>query len=293
MKFPYKEIVIIYNPNSTGDSKANAQKLAKDLRARIHTKVSLVPTKHAGHAETIARRYAQAPARTLLVSSSGDGGYNEVINGVLHASTNNATTYVLPSGNANDHHHATKKGDSVEQIIKAAEITIEVIKVEATINGKPWTRYAHSYVGIGLTAHVGKKLTEAKLNALNEKFIVLKYVALFRHVTIWRLGKKRRYTSVVFATIQKMSKILKLTGSKSLRDGKMEIYELKERSTLSTFIALLTGSTRGFAPSLRTNEYSFATTRALPIQLDGEVFVIDKNADVTVRCVNQVLRVIH
>lgn len=293
MAFPYNEIIIIYNPNSTGDSESNARELKAALEQQVAKPITLVATKHAGHAEEIARKFAQKSARTLIISSSGDGGYNEVINGVLSATKNNATTFVLPSGNANDHHNATKRGEPLEQIVGAHETSIEVIEVSGTLKGKAWKRYAHSYVGIGLTAHVGKKLTETKLNAFNEKYIVLKYVALFRHVTIRRSGKRKRYTSIVFATIHRMSKVLKLTGYESLRDGKMEVYEMRERSTIRTFLTLISGSTKGFSPTQRTASYEFETTKATPIQLDGEVFVLDAKTNVTVRCRNTLLRVIR
>ena len=289
----YDEIVIIYNPNSTGDSKANAKELEKQLKAR-KLPAKCVATKYAGHAQKIACEYATKKQKTLLVSSSGDGGYNEVVNGVLAHEKTTATTYVLPSGNANDHHHATAKGTPADHIATHKEDSTDVLKVTTAVNGKPWERYAHSYAGIGLTAYIGKKLTEADLNPINEKFIVLKYLLLFQHVTIRKDRQKKRYASIIFGSIDRMSKLLKLTGAnKSMRDGKMEVYELRSRSTAKLLLALLLGATKGFAPAKTTKEYSFATTRALDIQLDGEVTKIDANATVTVTCLQKKLRVIR
>lgn len=293
VKNPYSKVVIIYNPNSTGSSKANAKKLQQELKESLSIPVTLTPTSHAGHGEEIAEKLARSNQRIVLVSSSGDGGYNEVINGVLKISDSKLVTHVLPSGNANDHHHATTKGSSAERIAGAHETAIDVIKVSGTKDGKPWQRYAHSYVGIGLTAYVGKRLTEATLNPLNEKLIVLKYVALFRHVTIRIQGKKRRYTSLVFGSVDRMSKVLKLRGTKSLGDGKMEVYEIRERNTLQTFLTLIGGSTAGFSPSMRTDLFSFRTVRATEIQLDGEVFKLDADTDVTVTCHKQALKIIR
>src|SRR4051812_48781666 len=108
----YTAISIIYNPKSTGASKANAFDLVKQLR---HTPVAglvrVTPTFFPGHAETLAYDLARSGERPLVISSSGDGGYNEVVNGVLKAQTEGATPTcgLLPSGNANDHYHNLHK----------------------------------------------------------------------------------------------------------------------------------------------------------------------------------------
>lgn len=52
------KVIIIYNPNSTGDSESNAKELARQLRKDKVT-VETRPTKHAGHGEEIAARLAR------------------------------------------------------------------------------------------------------------------------------------------------------------------------------------------------------------------------------------------
>src|SRR3982750_2899542 len=105
----YDAITIIYNPNSTGPSEAKARVLHEDLiKRRKRTKITLTPTKRAGHAEDLAYKAAHANRRALIISSSGDGGYHEVINGALRAQLEGAkpTVGLLPAGNANDHYHS-------------------------------------------------------------------------------------------------------------------------------------------------------------------------------------------
>lgn len=50
------KVIIIYNPNSTGDSESNAKELARQLR-KDKISVETRPTKHAGHGEEIAARW--------------------------------------------------------------------------------------------------------------------------------------------------------------------------------------------------------------------------------------------
>jgi len=48
----YTTVSIIYNPNSTGSSKAMAEEFMKNIQEHLpKQKVKLMPTKYAGHAE--------------------------------------------------------------------------------------------------------------------------------------------------------------------------------------------------------------------------------------------------
>src|SRR6478672_13590354 len=137
MKF--HKAVVIYNPNSTGDSEKNAKQFADDLKNESsEISIEIVATKYAGHAEEIAAEYADEK-NTIIISSSGDGGYNEVINGSLSGKAECAVA-VLPSGNANDHHRAVGSDNLAESIIKGQTIKIEAIKLSATVDGKKWQR---------------------------------------------------------------------------------------------------------------------------------------------------------
>src|ERR687886_2939966 len=80
---PFDRIVIIFNPNSTGDAPRSAEELRAELARRLPAvPVELRPTQHAGHARELARE-AAGTGRPLLVSVSGDGGGNEVGAGVV------------------------------------------------------------------------------------------------------------------------------------------------------------------------------------------------------------------
>ncbi len=279
----FHTVIIIYNPNSTGDSETNAKSFAKQLKERDGSiDIKIIATKFAGHAEEIAAEYAGS-SDTLIVSSSGDGGYNEVINGVI-AEVGTCAVTVLPSGNANDHHRAVAPDDAVESIIKGTVRRIEAIKIEATVNGKLWQRYAHSYVGFGITPKIGKVLTDVRPNVLTEKWHVIKQAFSFKHIKIESDGSVHSYNSLIAATIDRMSKVIKLDESSSLNDGKMEIYESKYLSPFATIKELLSAGVKGVTPTTVTDTFELSSSKSLLVQLDGEVFTLDAKQRVLLTC---------
>jgi diacylglycerol kinase (ATP) len=280
------KVIIIYNPNSTGDSKKNALVLAKELRA-LNVEVATKQTTHAGHGEGLAAEYAKSNTPIVLISSSGDGGYHEVINGALAAGKGKLVVGVLPSGNANDH-FSELGGPSLATSIKKQKFQkIDTIKVTAKVEGRPWVRYAHSYIGIGVSANAAKKLTEDRPNALTEKWIVLHALFSFRYAKLQRNGETERYSSIIFGNISRMSKILKLSENSSVTDGKFEMNAIRFHSKLRLIVYLLTAATTGLKRSRSLRRWIFTTTHPLPIQLDGEVYTIDARSKVSIESIEQ------
>lgn len=286
LKYPFKRVVIIYNPKSTGDSEANARALRRRLRTKLPQEVAveLIATKRRGHAEEIGREAAVSNEAILLVSSSGDGGYNELINGVIAGGVKKATVVVLPSGNANDHDRATAEASIDQRIVAAKTTKIDVLKAEASVDGVSWRRYAHSYVGLGLTAYIGKKLTEANLNPVNEKWLTLKYLFLFRHVSLRTSATERwrRYSSVIAGNIDRMSKVITLGSFTAIDDGVFEIYETRERRGLLLLGELLRGATVGFKGVAHKRPYRVYVKQATALQCDGEVVMIDAGSELEI-----------
>ncbi len=285
-----KNVIIIYNPNSTGDGKERAEELQRLLAVKSSITVTLKPTEYAGHAEKIARSIVNS-TDTMVVSSSGDGGYHEVINGVLSDGDSSSTiiTGLLPSGNANDHYHSVHHGDLVERIINADVDTIDVIKI--TVGD--WTRYAHSYAGIGLTPHIGEKLTQATLNPFNEIWLSIRYYFNFRPVKIKTDTGTHRYNSLIFSNIKRMSKYLTLSENAEIDDGKFEITESKVGSFGKLLSHLFKASTIGLTgEATSVSSFTFVSKRPIALQLDGEVHRLDANATVHVTMSHKALRCI-
>ncbi|TAH36294.1 diacylglycerol kinase [Candidatus Saccharibacteria bacterium] len=292
---PYSLIAIIYNPKSTGASKRLARQLQRKLTKRLpEQKIKLIPTKHAGHAEQLAGEITRRYKRPLIVSSSGDGGYNEVVNGILHARKkgHEPVAGLLPAGNANDHFHELHTQDSVEAIAEQYEQYIDVLSFTATTKGQPVQRYAHSYIGIGLTPEAGYKLNQSRLKLLSEAWIVAKVLLFLSSVKVLINGEVRHYDSLVFSNVTKMSKILKLSQTAKPHDGKFEITAFRRRNKPQLIRSLLRTATVGLVGDRQETEYSFTTINPTLIQLDGEVMRIDAHCEVHVTIVPAALRCI-
>lgn len=292
------DIIILYNPNSTGDSEQLATKLHDELEQgnlSHHFTVTLRATEYAGHAEEIAASHARSGKPCTIISSSGDGGYHEVINGAVSHEKSRVITGVLPAGNANDHHNAVGNDTQslIDSILHENHHTIDLLRVNGTVNGKPWTRYAHSYAGIGIVARAAKDLTKKRPNAAQEKWLVAKSLVSFRYVKIIENGSKHRYSSLIFSNIAIMSKVLKLADSASLTDGKFEVNRIRFHSKLRLLLYLITAAIIGLKPTESVSHYTFTTIKPTDIQLDGEVYTIDADCLVTIESAQKRLRYVQ
>lgn len=285
MKAPYTAISILYNPASTGASKKNARALERDLAdTPVGAIVAVIPTKRAGHAEKLAYELAKASKRPLIISSSGDGGYNEVVNGALHAQDEGRSPVcgLLPSGNANDHYTNLHSVPIKPLILHGKESRIDVLALEMTSPSGKWQRYAHSYIGFGLTAKVGSALNQTDLNAFNQLWIVLRGFTQLRATRLRVNGRVRKYDSLIFSNVAKMSKVLSLSKEASLTDGKFEVSAFYTHNKLRLLRLLLKASTIGLEETSQAREYSLETLKPLTVQLDGEVFPLKGNATVQI-----------
>lgn len=284
MKALFEQVVVLYNPNSTGNSAKNAKEFKQKLEQHSNgTYVAeLRATEYPGHAEEIVDEYAQSRKRTLLVSSSGDGGYHEIINGVMNTASAKIVVSLLPSGNANDHYHAMRTDDFYDDICSGKLRKLDVIKISSVVDGKKWTRYAHSYAGIGFSAYIGKKLTASTLNAWNEKAIVAKGLSRFRYVTICENKTAVKYSSLILSSVGRMSKVLQLADGDSTENGKLEVSEIRYENPLHTMRQFVTMLFTNVTNRHAVEHFDFETTHKLSIQLDGEAYTLDAKSPVRI-----------
>ena len=147
----FDRVIVIYNPNSTGDAPALAEELRADLAERLpDLPVDLNPTEHAGHARTLAADAARS-GRPLIVSVSGDGGYNEVVNGVMDVPGSKAVCTVVAAGNANDHHRSMPARPLPQAVLDDPVRHIDLLRITFGTEQPAQVHYAHSYIGFGLT----------------------------------------------------------------------------------------------------------------------------------------------
>jgi diacylglycerol kinase (ATP) len=283
----YSSITIIFNPRSTGDGEKLARNLEKKLKKKLPKEpVTVVATEHAGHAEELAYEYAMASARPLIISASGDGGYNEVVNGLMRARKDGAapTAGLLPGGNANDHFRSLHRGNLTDAIAAGTAVSIDLLELRTVIDGQPFSRYAHSYIGLGMTPQAGHELNKTELNRWNEVWIVTRVLFNAQPVRLTVDDTTHSYDSLVFSNIGTMSKFLTFSKASAPNDGRFEVIAFPSRTRLKRLATVFKASTRGLAGEDTTKRFVFKTVEPALVQLDGEVFEIDavSRAEVTI-----------
>lgn len=294
----YSAITIIYNPHSTRRAKQLAQQLKTELKRRLpRQKVHLAATKRAGHAETLAYKLAKATKRPLIISASGDGGYHEVVNGLVRAQAEGATPTagLLPAGNANDHFRNLHAREELsEQIANDNARNIDLLKFRYVQDGQRQQRYAHSYIGLGLTPQAARELNQHELSKHKslEVWLVAKAIISLRAIRLEVGDNIRHYDSLIFSNVPRMSKYLSLSDIGSAQDGKFEVTAFRRRNKFRLLLTLVTASTRGLKGTNQSKSFRFRTIKPQLVQLDGEIIQIDADSSATVSIDRGLLRCI-
>ncbi len=287
---PFDRIVIIFNPQSTGDAPQSAEELHAELVRRLPAvPVELCPTRYAGHARDLARE-AAGTGRPLLVSVSGDGGYNEVVNGVMDAGNGEAVCAVRAAGNANDHRRTTRERPLADAIVAGDVRRIDLLRLTIGTGPAAQTRYAHSYIGVGLTPVVAVDLEEGGKGSWREIVTVVRSFSRFRPFPI-RLddGRRRRIDSLVFANIDQMAKYATLSEDSRPDDGRFEVITQRQTGKLRVLATAIRAATRGLGPQPSATHYAFTALVPMPLQLDGELVELEADTPVAVDIAPQVL----
>ena len=272
----FDRVVVIYNPNSTGDAPGLAQQLRDDLGERWPgLPVELQPTEHAGHARTLACEAARS-GRPLVISVSGDGGYNEVVNGMMDADNPQATAAVLAAGNANDHRRVTREHPLPEAVALGQITRIDLLRLVIEQDGGSQTRYAHSYIGVGLTPVVAVELEKGSKGSLRELGTVVRTFWRFRPFEIeLEDGRRKLIDSVLFANIPQMAKVLTLSENGTPDDGRFEVVLIPHRPKWRVLATALRAATGGLGRQPTARQYRFTARTAMPVQIDGEVMDLE------------------
>ncbi len=291
----YSSIHIIYNPNSTGPGKQLAAELQQQLKKALpNMQIDLIATKRAGHAEELTMSIAKKHKLPLIVSVSGDGGYHEVINGAVQAYKTGLKpiTALLPAGNANDHASSLQEQELSAAIVSGHARTIDLLKLTAVDGAHSSVRYAHSYIGFGLSPAVGQELTKARLNRITEAMIVCKGLISPRHIVIERAGQRQKLDSLIISNIDRMAKFLTLSQKSSVTDGLFEINVVTHKNRLNLYSFLRRAVMTTASHDHQVVSYKFRTIKPLLVQYDGEVAQLPASAEVNITAEPQLLRCI-
>lgn len=292
MAEPIDSVLVVFNPGSTGDADALAEQLRDELAAaRPELPVELRPTEYAGHARDIARETASGPGRPLIVSASGDGGYNEVVNGIVDVPGARAAAAVLAAGNANDHERATARRPLVEAILDGRTERMDLL--ELTLGDAP-PRHAHSYIGFGLTPVVALQIEKGGKGTLREVWSTLRSFWAFTPFDIrFADGHQRRIDNLVFANIGGMAKVAELSEDSRPDDGRFEVVLLEHRPKWRQLTTAVRAALRGLGRQPATTEFRFTVCGPMPVQIDGEIDDVPGGTDVRVRCATGAIAVVR
>lgn len=291
----YTTIAVIYNPNSTGSSKVLAEAFEKQVHEKLpNQKVELIATEYAGHAKELAYSIAKNSKNPLIISSSGDGGYNEVVNGAMKAQNEGftVTTGLLPAGNANDHFHNLHDKGVIDLIADGETKNIDLLKITGIVKGKELQSYAHSYIGVGLTPKIAEELNKTKLNAFKETWLVAKLLFKVKSIRLRVNNKVRHYESIIFSNVDRMSKYLTVSQPSRVTDGKFEVTIFRRRNKIQLIQTLLKASTFGVKEDAKVDNFTFETLEATLVQADGEIIMLDAGTHAKVTIEKQTLRCI-
>ncbi|TDL37352.1 diacylglycerol/lipid kinase family protein [Arthrobacter nitrophenolicus] len=288
----YDRIILVFNPNKPGMSD-RIDEVQRDLAAGVpDLGIELLATGFAGHARDLACSVA-GRGSPLIVSVSGDGGYNEVVNGVMDVPGSNAVCTVLPAGNANDHHRSLPVKPLAEAIRENRVRRIDLLRVTFGGTHKEEVRYAHSYVGFGLTPLMAIGIEQGGKGKILELLSVARTLRALKPFDLVRDdGSTARFDSLILANISRMAKYGTVSESNQPDDGRFEVVTLPHAGLLKMVLMTLRAVTLGLGNQPSVSSYAFTTRDAVPCQIDGEVVHVPAGTRVLVESARHALATI-
>jgi diacylglycerol kinase (ATP) len=101
--------------------------------------------------------------------------------------------------------------------------------------------------------------------------------------------KPTLYDSLIFANIARMAKYGRISNSGRPDDGLFEVVSCPHGRRWRIALMVLRAATVGLGKQPRISNCDFATTKATPIQIDGEVMHAAANSQVVIDCVPHAL----
>lgn len=275
--------------STSGHAQQKAGRLAGKLLKKDFKNVRAIPTEHSGHAEELAYKAAKKYRHPLIISVSGDGGYNEVVNGVMRAKNENPdhkpVCALSPAGNANDHRRSIRKRPLAWAITHDQPEDMDLLQLKVKTGKQQSIRYAHSYIGIGITSHAANLLNKESLGPIKEIRIVARAVFSFHPVAISQTnGKVKRYDSLIFSNIPKMSKFLRVGKRTDINNGSFRVSAVPYRNQwwLARFTLNFLMLVFGLKNLPQQDTYSFSTLKREMIHLDGEITKVPADSKLTI-----------
>lgn len=283
---PFDRILLIYNPSGRAPA-ILAEELRAELGGRLPgTPLSLRPTAFPGHGRALA---AAERGRPLLVSISGDGGYNDVVNGAMDAG-GQAVCAVMGAGNANDHRRSTRTLPITDAIVRGDVRRMDLLRLTVGEGPGQWSRYAHSYVGFGLTPLMAIGIEAGVKGRFTELLSVARALRGLTPLEITRAdGARAVLDSLILANITRIAKYGRISEAGFPDDGMFEVVILPHGAKWRIALMALRAVTVGLGVQASVPSYRFTSTDPIPLQIDGEVMTVGAGTPVLVESRRQTL----
>ncbi|MDB5164015.1 MAG: diacylglycerol kinase catalytic subunit [Candidatus Saccharibacteria bacterium] len=294
---PFDHIAVIYNPRSHSQKADKiAARLVRRLKRAGFSNITLADSQHFGHARELAYQVAAKYKTPLIISVSGDGGYNEVINGIMDAKEDGTAQQpyaaVEAAGNANDHYTVLRHKTTLVQAFKRNDVLpIDLLQLEARAADFQLKRYAHSYIGFGVTPYIARELNLQKRTRLQEIQLLASMVAKFPPFLVqFENGTEKAFDSLIFSNIRRMAKVLRVARQTEPDDGSFEVVAHPHQKRRAFVLTAIKTAVRGRKSSQKAINYSFALPEAQSVQFDGEVIQLPAGCEITITCKHHALR---
>ena len=194
------------------------------------------------------------------------------------------------AGNANDHRRTTGEQPLADAIVAGQVKKIDLLRLTIGSGSQAHTRYAHSYIGMGLTPIVAIDLEKGGKGSFKEIVSVIRTFSQFRPFTIESEdGTRRSFDSLLFANIAEMAKYATLSEDGRPDDGVFEVVTLPHTSKWRLLGVAVRAAVRGLGAQPTATHYGFTTLKPAPLQLDGELIELDAGTLVQVDIVPHAL----
>lgn len=227
-KRPFDCIFLIANPKSSGDGLVKAKELRKKLRESFpKTTVEIKKTQRPGHASDIAATLWKKHPRALFISVSGDGGYHDMVNGLMKAAgptRRRPLCAIHGAGYGNDHQRSIRGDtDLVEALQRGLWRPLDLLKVDILTGRKQTTRYAHSYVGFGITGDVAGEIDKTRHTWTPQWLEAMRGIVSHEPIPLSVDGKRGRYHSLLILNVSRFGKFLQGADNTKAADGRFEV----------------------------------------------------------------------
>lgn len=216
--------------------KINQQNLAKKHTIKF--------TEYAGHAVELAQQFSR-DKYDVIVAVGGDGTLNEVVNGMIHTSSN-AVLGHIPMGTANDFSKTIELNKDIDQFISLlnnnATKTIDIGKVTCLTKKEKIVRYFINIADAGLGGYVANSLNKSK-KLLGPNFTyfqaIIKGIIRFKkplvNIKIGNITYEGKLMSIAICNGTTFGSGLIISPEAILDDGKFHITLLGDVTLLDYF----------------------------------------------------------